>query len=462
MKKKVLLLLSFVFVSIISHGSVYDVRKFGAKGDGRTINTTAINNAIDECSRKGGGQVFIPTGVFVTGTIRLKDNVRLFLEQGAVLQATTDLDEYESYIPTYDMSKFDSGDGSLNSNNTKDRRWNRALILGVGLNNFSIEGDGIIDGRHLFDPLGEENMRGPHSIIVAESRNFSMTGVTVNNAANYAFMAYDIENCLFSNLTMNEGWDGIHIRGGKNIIIRNCEFYTGDDAIAGGYWENMTITDCHINSSCNGIRMIMPADRLIISHCVFQGPGKYPHRTSGELKRTNMLTAIFLQPGGWGKAPGNIDNIHIHDIEVDNMGSPLMFVLNEGNEAGSIVVERLRANHINCAATVESWKGGTYENLTFRDVSISYVGNPNSWAPDARVEPAGESRPICCWGWYLCNVRNAEFDNVNLKFEGEEGRPVFYIENTHKVAFNAVEYQQGTNRQSVICLNSGEPVVLNK
>ncbi len=461
MKKKVLLLLSFIFVSILSQGSVYNICRFGAKGDARTINTLAINNAIDECSRNGGGQVLIPKGVFITGTIHLKNNVRLFLEHGAVLQATTDLSEYKSYIPTRDMSKFDSGDGTQNSNNSKDHHWNRALILGVGLNNFSIEGDGIIDGVHLFDASGEENMRGPHTIIIAESRNFLMTGITVNNAANYAVMSYDISNCLFSNLQFNEGWDGIHIRGGKNIVIRNCKFYTGDDAIAGGYWENMTITDCYINSSCNGIRMIMPADGLTVSHCIFQGPGKYPHRTSGELKRTNMLTAIFLQPGGWGKATGNIDNVYIHDIEVDNMGSPLMFVLNEGNEAGSIIVEKLRASHINCAATAESLKGGTYESLVFRDISISYVGNPNSWASDARVEPAGETRPICCWGWYLCNVRNAVFENVNLKFEGQEGRPAFFIENTHKVVFDTVEYQLGTNKQNVICLNSEQPVILN-
>lgn len=463
MKKTVIFLLIFMSIATISKATTdFDIRKFGAKGDNRTINTKAINDAIDDCSRQGGGRVLIPKGVFITGTIQLKNNVRLFLEEGAVLKATTDLSKYESYIPTRDMSMFDSGDGSLNANNSKDRHWNRALILGVGLNNFSIEGDGVIDGGHLFDPQGEENMRGPHTIIIAESRNFLMTGITINNAANYAFMAYSIDNCLFSNLEMNEGWDGIHIRGGKNITIRNSKFYTGDDAIAGGYWENMTITDCYINSSCNGIRMIMPTNGLTISHCVFQGPGKYPHRTSGELKRINMLTAIFLQPGGWGKASGNIDNVHIHDIEVDNVGSPLMFVLNEENEARSILVERLQAEHINSAVTVESWKGGTYSNLTFRDISITYLGYPNAWAPDARVEPAGEARPICSWAWYLGNVRNALFENVDLKFDGEEGRPAFFIENSHKVIFDSVSYQQSTNKEHVVCLHSGKPIVLNK
>ena len=96
-----------------------------------------------------------------------------------------------------------------------------------------------------------------------------MRGITLNCASNYAFMAYKIEDMVFHDLEFNEGWDGIHIRGGKNITIRNCRFFTGDDAIAGGYWENMVISDCHINSSCNGVRMIMPATGLTISNCTF-------------------------------------------------------------------------------------------------------------------------------------------------------------------------------------------------
>ena len=79
---------------------VCDIRKFGAKGDGKTLNTQAINAAIEACNARGGGVVLVPKGVFVTGTIHLKDNVRLYLEADAVLRATADLDRYESYVPT--------------------------------------------------------------------------------------------------------------------------------------------------------------------------------------------------------------------------------------------------------------------------------------------------------------------------------------------------------------------------
>lgn len=455
-------LFSFVLHLLIAsavtpQSKVYDIRKFGAKGDGKTLSTTAISSAIDACSKDGGGIVLIPKGVFLTGTFYLKDNVRLFIEKDATLKATTDLKQYIPYVPLGDLSKYNSGGDGENANNAIDPIWNRALILGIGISNFSIEGEGVIDGCHVFDAQGEEKMRGPHAIIIAESRNFVMTGVTVNNAANYAFMAYEIENCLFSHLTFNEGWDGIHIRGGKNIVIRNSEFYTGDDAIAGGFWENFVITDCHINSSCNGIRMIMPANDLTIAHCTFQGPGKYPHRTSKELKRNNMLSAIILQPGGWGKIEGNIENIHIHDILIDTMNNPLMMVLNEGNNGDNIVVERLVAKNINFAAvSIESWKGGIYNDVVFRDIAIDYVGSSDESLKNIVIaRPPADSRPLPCWGWYARNVCNLTFENVELTYNGEEVRPAFWFDNVGNVVMKNVNYQPSRNPQSMILENAG-------
>jgi hypothetical protein len=270
-------------------------------------------------------------------------------------------------------------------------------------------------------------------------------------------MAYEIDNAVFSRLTFNEGWDGIHIRGGKNIIIRNSSFFTGDDAIAGGYWENMVVADCHINSSCNGIRIIMPVENMTVSHCAFAGPGRYPHRTSREKQRTNMLSAILLQPGGWVTAPGFVDNIHIHDITISNVNNPLMFVLNEGNTAGKILVERVKAEAVNSfAASVESWKGGVFDEVIFRDVSIEYVGNPDASSSDAALrQPPADARPLPCWAWFVRNVKNITFENVELRYTGTDPRPSFYFDNVYSVKFNGVNYPERDNRQKVVFKNSG-------
>ncbi|WP_291586330.1 glycoside hydrolase family 28 protein [Bacteroides sp.] len=435
----------------------YDIRKYGAKGDGKTINTKAINATIEDCSSKGGGTVLIPKGKFLTGTIRLKSNITLYLDDEAVLKGTDIVSEYESYIPSKDLSKYDSGEGGDNANSSKDANWNKVLILASGISNFSIEGNGTVDGSHVYDPNGEEKMRGPHTIIIGESKNFSINNITVNCAANYALMAYEIQNAVFHNLEMNEGWDGIHIRGGKNIIIRNCKFQTGDDAIAGGFWENMVITDCYLNTSCNGIRMIMPATGLTISNCTFQGPGKYPHRTSKELRRTNMLSAILLQPGGWGKASGKIEDVHIHDITIDNVNNPFMFILNEGNNANNIITERVKATRINkYASSIESWRGGIFDNVTFRDISIDYVGSDNPVLKNIEIQqPEVDARALPCWGWFINNVRNITFENVNLTYQGNEIRPAFWFDNVANPTFINVTYKEESNNNSIVSIRSG-------
>lgn len=450
------LFLSNILLLNIVEGKTYDIRKYGAKGDDKTLNTKALNDAIDACYIGGGGKVLVPKGIFVIGSISLKDNVHLYLEEGAILKATSDLDQYLPYIPTKDLSKFDTNVAE-NVNSSLDLRWNRALILAIGTNNASISGEGIIDGIHLFDPLGEEKMRGPHIIMIAESRNFSLSGVTLNRAANYGVMAYLLENVVFDNLNFNEGWDGIHIRGGKNVTIRNCRFQTGDDAIAGGYWENMTITDCYINSSCNGIRMIMPAEKLTISNCEFKGPGEYPHRTSKEKMRRNSLSAILLQPGGWGISPGQVKDIHIHDIKIDNVNNPMMMVLNEGNSGTNILVERLHATNINQAAlSIESWKGGIFRNVVFRDVSIEYVGNNDSNLKNIQFDaPQFDARLLPCWGVFVRNVHDLTFENIDFKLKGKDSRPALWFDNTNNVTFKNFKYEGSKDDKSFVKINFG-------
>lgn len=453
-KNKERLLIHVVFVLLTvqayaSSGLRVNIKDYGAKGNGKTLNTKAFDLTIQYCSEQGGGTVIVPSGIFLTGTISLKSHVSLFLEKGAVIRGTTNLKDYLPYIPTKEMGQYDSAE---------KYNWNRALILGVDVDDITISGEGMIDGDHVFNPNGEENMRGPHTILLGESRNITLSDITILHAANYAFMAYEIENTTFQHITIQEGWDGIHIRGGKNILIRNSEFYTGDDAIAGGYWENMTITDCHINSSCNGIRMIMPATGLEIARCSFTGPGRFPHRTSKELKRTNMLSAILLQPGGWGNAPGRVDDVSIHDLTIENMDNPFMFILNQGNECGTIEVQRVKASRIaKSASSAESWKGGTFEHIILRDISIDYVGHDEpSYQNIQAGQPHVDARILPCWGWFFRNVKELLCENIRLSYTGTEIRPALFFDNVTTSVLKNVACRRVMDLKPLVIQNSGE------
>jgi len=368
--KRILPLLMLLAVACTPSPAVFTVTDYGAVPG--VVSTEAIQEALDLCSESGGGQVVIPAGTFLSATLYLRDDVDLHLEEGAVLQGVEDSDAYQPYIPEHDLTRYDSGNGTANSNCVNDRQWMKAFLIGAGVQNASITGEGTIDGVHVFDERGEENMRGPHTIIVAEAENFRMSGVHITRAANYAFLGYALINPVFEDIFITEGWDGIHIRGCENGVIRRCKFQTGDDSIAGGYWNNMLIEGCDINSSCNGIRMIMPSDGVEVRSSVLHGPGAYPHRTSGEARRNNMLFGIELEPGAWGKAEGTARNIYLHDLNMFCLSSPVGCSVREGSVAEDLTLADITATGLTGSVNpVVSWNDLGFRKITVKNCDYS-------------------------------------------------------------------------------------------
>ena len=134
----------------------------------------------------------------------------------------------------------------------------------------------------------------------------------------------------------------------------------------------MLIHDCEINSSCNGVRMIMPSDGVEIRDCHLYGPGAYPHRTSGEARRNNMLFGISLEPGAWGSAPGTAKGIYLHDLLLDNLSSPVSTSVREGSVAEDLTLENMTATGLTGALTpVVSWNDQGFKTIILRNVTLS-------------------------------------------------------------------------------------------
>lgn len=349
--------------------TVIEVTEHGVVGDGTTLNTAAFNQIIQKAPE--GAVIHVGPGKFLTGTIHLKSHMVLELDSLAEIIGVNDLDAYDHYKPTKDMTRYDTGEGSVNANLTGDERWTKALVLGQNLEDVIIRGGGTFNGQHVVDSLGEESMRGPHGILIAESKDIHLEDFQINCASNYAVLGYELVNSMVSGLTIHEGWDGVHIRGGENLIIKDCDIQTGDDAIAGGYWTNMMIKNCKLNSSCNGIRMIEPSTNLTIQDCTIYGPGVYYHRTSGPVTRS--IYGIVLEPGAWGDAPGHTENVLIKDCNIDNVLSPVVYSMGEDNTCSGLTIDGLKATHITFNTTplnrqecVRMW-----DNILIKDLSIS-------------------------------------------------------------------------------------------
>lgn len=102
-------LFQFMPVGAVSR-NVFDIKKYGAKGDGKTINTAAINKAIDACAESGGGTVIVSKGVYLTGTIEMKSHISLYLEEGSVIKGTSDLSAYKYFYPEEEMIEYNKSE----------------------------------------------------------------------------------------------------------------------------------------------------------------------------------------------------------------------------------------------------------------------------------------------------------------------------------------------------------------
>jgi polygalacturonase len=431
-------------------GKIYNIKDYGAVGDGKTLNTDAINKAITACADNGGGTVFVPAGNFVTGTVLFKSNITLNLDPDSHIIGTTDITQYKSYK----LRKQDPNE-PINITVRDSSVWTTALILLDKVHDVAITGTGTIDGAGVTDKRGEEGRRGPHGIFIAESKNIAISDIRVMRSGNYNIIGLYVENIKLTGITISQGSDGIHIRKGKNILIDNCKFYTGDDSIAGGYWENAVISNCIINSACNGIRVILPATNLEIKDCEIFGPGVFGHPRGTPINPlvTRTLTGIILQPGAWGLGGGKLAKIYIHNIHIRDVQTAMTLLLNKGNQGEDIRVEDVVATGItNNAISVEAWpEGSTFDQVKFKNVSVSYkILNPGVLKTSEITRLRTESRPLPYWGFYARNVKNIEFDNVKFDYAGTESRPVMGFDMVSSVSLKNVKYKKVTGVEPLV------------
>lgn len=399
----------------------FDPRDFGACGDGQTLDTDALQSALNAAGERGG-RVVLQNGTFLSGTLRLRSNVEFYVAPDAILLGAPDKDLYCG--PTR------KGGASGN-----EPRWLNALLLGEDLENLTFSGGGTIDGNNVFDPNGEEKQRGPHTILLRRCRNVTLRDLRLQHAANYAFLFYACQQVRVENARFLGGWDGIHFRNiedewNRDVTIEGCTFMTGDDAIAGACIERARIENCFINSSCNGLRLIGPARDFTLRNCRFEGPGVYPHRLSN---RFNMLCAILVQPGAWGPWPGASENLLFQDIEMKNVQCAFQVVTRyEENPMRALTFERIRARLNSAgeaASSLESWTGEPLQNIEIRDVWIEASGAGQASARQLPIEKPGHGpRPLPVWGFYARNVDGLQLTRCALQCRDNDAREAVQLD----------------------------------
>ncbi len=410
----------------------FNVADYGAIGNGSALDSAAINRAIEACAKAGGGEVLVPAGRYLSGTIHLRSRVTLFLAAGATLVGTTNLAQYDPpTVPSY-MPEARWG------------KWHRGLLVAQDAEDVAIAGPGVIDGNKVFDPTGEEHMRGPHTLVFVNCRRFGVRDVSIVDSANYAIFFQVSDDVDIRNVKITGGWDGVHFRGAPerwchNINISGCRFYTGDDSIAGRYWDNVVIDDCTLNSACNGVRLIGPATHLIINDCLFYGPGQRPHRSSS---RSNMLSGIVLQPGAWDRTEGPLDDVLLARNTMRGVASPVTIWSRPGNPVGKITITGLSAEGVyRSALSVESWSDLPITNVVLRNADLEFTGGGKAEPALQPVKrPGVDVRPLPAWGLYARNVEQFSVEDVRLSVARDDFRPVIMADGVQRLTLDNCKF----------------------
>ncbi len=270
---------------------VISVLDFGAKPNSKEVQTKCFQDALDYCFNNGGGEVVVPSGEYLIGSIQVKSNTTFHLLSGAKLTASRNLPDYTVYTDI-DPDEFLSE--CFHPRREYYRNWNRALICIYQSKNVTILGDenSLIDGQNSYNPEGEQNFRGQHLISALQSENLVFKGYTAKDSGNWCHCTQMNKNVLVDGLTILGGHDGLDFFRSDNVVVQNCRIFTGDDCIAGYDNLNVTIRNCVMNTSCNVIRF--GGKNVLIENCEVPGPGSYVQRY--DMTKEELEKGVNIEP----------------------------------------------------------------------------------------------------------------------------------------------------------------------
>lgn len=481
----------------------FDVVKYGAIADGKTLNTQAIQKAIDAANKlKLGGTVVFPKGQFLTGSIEIKSNVDLYFSEGAVLLGSTNPNDYTSV----------SSEGRPKSPKSDDNT-HLGLILAYNAVNSMLYGEGKIDGqgRELalnidslhhagikIDPnYSVKNMRPsekvrPKLFSFSQCKQVKIEGLNIKSSAGWG-LSFELCTDLTIDkikLTNRAFWnnDGMDITDCTNVKITNCDINSADDGIClksyypGYFNDKIHIANCIIRSSASAIKFgtasyggfknvtieninIFDTFRSAIAIECVDG-GIIENIKVQNINAKNTGNGIFIRLGFRdGEKPGSIKNVSIKDVKVQiPFGRPDINYDLRGPEVPYF--------HNAFPSSIVGIPGHYIENVVIENLEITYPGRASkgmAYVPLSRLNQVPEnikSYPefdmfgeLSAWGFYVRHVKGLEFKNITLKLENEDFRPAFVFDNINDLKMGEIDLPVSDKKQ--IILNQSENVQLD-
>ena len=418
----------------------------GARGDGTTNDTAAINQAIAACHRAGGGTVRFPPGNYRAASIRLLSRIRLQLEAGARLQALE-----EGYEPP-EPNPFDKYQDFGHSH------FRNSLIWGEGVTDVAIEGPGQIEGRALRSGNARAG-QGNKQIAIKGGVRLAFRNLTQVGGGHFFYLLTDCRHLTMEKLQLERGRDGIDLVGCSQVSLRDLRITgCGDDTIALKsdfstgkrlVSEDVDVQDSVVESGCNGLQ--------------------FGSETAGDFRRVRFRNIEVLRAG---KAAigvqtndgGTIEDVLFENITIRRAANPIFVnttrrlrtpeTVTPGrvrnlvirNVTATEIVQSHDAEPAN-AATISGLPERPHENILLENVSILYKGGGTP--EDAAAVPPYPTnynprklgtRPA--YGFFVRHVRGLTFRKVRVGFEAPDHRPAFATIDVTGLAYEGVQAQR--------------------
>ena len=480
---------------------IYNVRAFGAQGDGKALDSPAVNRAIDAAAAAGGGTVRFPAGTYRCFSIRLKSNIALYLDHGATILAADPKDGDGQY----DLPEPNSWDKYQDFGHS---HWHNSLIWGENLENVSILGPGLIWGKGLVRsggqsrtsaqndalrdtrtdrqtaPFGYPNPRdavepgwGNKAISLKLCRNVVIRDISILHGGHFAILATGVDNLTIDNLKIDTNRDGIDVDACRNVRISNCTVNSPfDDGICLksshglGFvraTENVTITNCQVSGYDEGTLLNGTYKREYnkYSHNSTTGRIKFGTESNGGFKNITISNCVFDYSRGL--ALETVDGGLLEDVTITNItmrditNSPIFLRL--GNRARGPTettqpgeLRRVQISNVvvynadpKYASIISGIPGHDIEDVRLSNIRIYYQGGGTK--EQAALEPPEKEtdypEPVMfgempAYGFFIRHVRGLDMNDVEVSYLKDDWRPPFVLNDVAGAGFYRVRTQR--------------------
>ena len=437
--KNIIIAMTLAAAALTAEARVYDITDYGAVSDTMRLSTAALQKAIDSCNAAGGGTVSVPAGNYKIGSIVLRSNVTLNLENGATLYGSTDIADYQPMTTDY---------VSLRTNVPTIQ-----LIYADNASNVAITGLGTIDGRGKAFPKlswNDEGITRPHLLRLIRCSDVTVSGVTLKNSGCWMQHYLACDRVKIHGITVinrnNYNNDALDLDGCHNVTVSDVIADSDDDGItlkstSPRLCEDITISNCVVSSHCNAIKLGTETNggfrNIIVRGVVVKPSADQSSRYFG-LPTGHSAISLEIVDGGL------MSNVDIADITITGTESPIFVRLADRrrpyaenapiDKVGSISGIRLHDILIDGAGptgcSITGIEGHPVTDVQISDVTMRHAGGQPVTAAPAD-EKIAEYPEATMWGilpakgFWLNHTRNVTFRNVNVITDAPDERPLF-------------------------------------